>query len=601
MTHATHKMSFISNPIRVVLQARWLFLICLVTPLLTLFGNAALSQTYPVSSQQADIKGYVYGERGPITGATVRIQASPIFTMTDSTGYFTLPLIEGEDTAVLTAWAPGYYIGGGIEYRPGDYEIVIRLERHCEKDHNEYKWVSAFSEISKEKACQTCHAEPGNRDSELPFDQWRKDGHAGSVRNKRFLTMYLGTDVHGNRSAPTRYKEDRDYGRTPILPSTRQPYHGPGYKLDFPTTAGNCAACHAPMAAVYNPYGVDPSLLTGVMAEGINCDFCHKVWDVTLDPDTGLPFDNRPGVLSFLFRRPEPGRQLFTGPLDDVAPGEDVFSPVQKQSRYCAPCHSAKFWGVEIYNSYGEWLDSPYALPESETTCQDCHMPRGLTDHFARLEEGGKRRDPKTIFAHRMLGAGDANLLRNAVTMTVGTELRDSTLEVRIEIRNDRSGHHVPTDSPLRQMILIVRASDPHGVALDHRSGPALPDWCGVGDPDEGYVAGLPGTGYAKILEELWTGVSPTGAYWNQTRIRSDNRIAAMNSDETTYVFETPTDDDVIVDVRLLYRRAFIQLRDVKGWDGEDIEMARQTITVGRNRGARAGLAESVKEGRNDE
>jgi hypothetical protein len=103
-----------------------------------------------------------------------------------------------------------------------------------------------------------------------------------------------------------------------------------------------------------------------------------------------------------------------------------------------------------------------------------------------------------------------------------------------------------------------------------------------VGDPDRGYVAGLPGTAYAKILKELWTGVSPTGAYWNHTRIVSDNRIAAMESDETTYVFEPPTVGEATVDVRLLYRRAFIELRDLKGWKGEDIEMARRTMAVER-------------------
>ena len=33
--------------------------------------------------------------------------------------------------------------------------------------------------------------------------------------------------------------------------------------------------------------------------------------------------------------------------------------------------------GVEIDNSYGEWLDSPYSDPKTGQTCQDCHMPNG--------------------------------------------------------------------------------------------------------------------------------------------------------------------------------------------------------------------------------
>jgi hypothetical protein len=337
------------------------------------------------------------------------------------------------------------------------------------------------------------------------------------------------------------------------------------------------------MAAVNRPYGVDPSKLTGVEAEGIGCDFCHKVWDVNLDPETGLPFENRPGVLSFTFRRPGPGHQLFTGPFDDVAPGEDLFSPIQRESQYCAPCHSAKFWDIEIYNSYGEWLASPYSHPGSKITCQDCHMPSNLTDRFARFEEGGKRRDPGTIFSHRMPGAANKELLQNAVTLTAAAELRQDSLTVSVKIFNDQTGHHVPTGSPLRQMILIVQAADEQGSSLVQRDGPRLPAWCGRGDPEEGYVAGLPGTAYAKVLQELWTGVYPSGAYWNQTRIRSDNRIGALDTDETTYLFEAPADCETTINIRLLYRRAFIELRDIKGWDGDDIEMERITMTVGRN------------------
>ena len=43
----------------------------------------------------------------------------------------------------------------------------------------------------------------------------------------------------------------------------------------------------------------------------------------------------------------------------------------------CAPCHFGQFWGTQIYNSFGEWLDSSYSDPETGRTCQDCHMKKG--------------------------------------------------------------------------------------------------------------------------------------------------------------------------------------------------------------------------------
>jgi hypothetical protein len=108
-----------------------------------------------------------------------------------------------------------------------------------------------------------------------------------------------------------------------------------------------------------------------------------------------------------------------------------------------------------------------------------------------------------------------------------------------------------------------------------------LPDWAGAGeDPTRGRYAGLAGTGYAKILREPWTGVSPSGAYWNPTVIASDTRLAALASDTTAYTFAAPPDGPVSVEVTLLYRRAFLELAEQKGWGVDDIVMAERNITL---------------------
>ncbi len=149
-----------------------------------------------------------------------------------------------------------------------------------------------------------------------------------------------------------------------------------------------------------------------------------------------------------------------------------------------------------------------------------------------------------------------------------------------MKITNDRTGHHVPTDSPLRHLILVVQAAGPDGAALERVSGPVLPDWCGVGDPRDGCFAGLPGTVYAKVLKERWTGVTPTGSYWNPVTTVSDNRIAAFAADATSYVFQAPAEGAARVEVRLLFRRAYRDLMDVKGWDVPDILMASRSLDI---------------------
>lgn len=463
---------------------------------------------------------------------------------------------------------------------------MIVLRRHPDTDSSSYAWLPSTSGTagSSEKACDRCHAgSPGTGGqpaAALPVDQWRLDAHSQSATNPRFLTMYLGRDLLGNQSPPTRYAYGRDYGKLPLAPDPRQPYFGPGYKLDFPGTAGSCAACHAPLAAVDEPYGTDPTALSGVAAEGISCDFCHKVVGVRLDPTTASPFANRPGVLSYELRRPPAGRQLFAGPLEDVAPGDDVAAPVQRQSQFCAPCHFGVFWDTVVYNSYGEWLASPYSDPATGRTCQDCHMPPTGARVFARPEAGGETRDPATIFNHRMPGAADPALLRAAVAVTAEARRAGGEITVTVTIVNDRTGHHVPTDSPLRQLILLVRARSASGANLVQVEGPTVPTWGGIGRPDDGDYAGQPGTAYAKVLEELWTGVSPTGAYWNPTRVVSDNRLATFARDQTRYRFAS-SGEPATVEVVLLYRRAFAAMADQKGWVIPDIVMAREVLDVG--------------------
>ena len=214
-------------------------------------------------------------------------------------------------------------------------------------------------------------------------------------------------------------------------------------------------------------------------------------------------------------------------------------------------------------------------------------MPHLGVTQFARTEVGGLHRDPETIFSHRMPGAADEELLKNAVSMVVESQMADSQLLVTVTITNDKTGHHIPTDSPLRHMILLVDVADREGNPLPQVDGPTVPLWGGVAQLDgeadllAGSYAGRPGTAYAKILQEMWTEVAPTGAYWNPTRILSDNRIPALESDTGIYTFQaSQAEGSVEGSVRLLFRRAFIELMDQKGWNVPDILMEEETIVI---------------------
>jgi len=194
------------------------------------------------ASQQplAAVSGLVRDANGPVAGATVRVKATDNKVITDAEGHFVLSGLSADEPVVLTAWAEGFYIGGGqTGYLPGDSDIEIVLTAYSDIDNPDYEWLSAFADALYEgsgenTSCENCHADPNNPDAALPFSEWLKDAHALSAKNSRFLTMYNGTDVAGNQSPVTRYFQTRDYGRIPLRPDPNEPYFGPGYKLDFP-------------------------------------------------------------------------------------------------------------------------------------------------------------------------------------------------------------------------------------------------------------------------------------------------------------------------------------------------------------------------------
>jgi hypothetical protein len=540
------------------------------------------------------ISGLVRDSQGqPLSGATVRIKATGTSTFTDAGGRFTLTGFAPSFRFRVTAWQDGYYVAGADAW-PWASTVEIALSPYAVPDNHDYTWilpaVEARSKVEEwltltrlvvasqvpsdelsglitanlELSCRDCHGQ-------TIYDQWVNGSHALGLRNARFKTMYNGTNLNGEQSPLTTYTTHRDYGRIPLRPDENQPYYGPGFKLDFPDSAGNCATCHLPTLAIENPYGSDPNKAAGVDAQGSHCDFCHKIAAVKLDPTTGQPYENMPGIMSIELMRPSPEKQIFFGPYDDVDVGPDSFLPLMKQSEICAPCHQASFWGVPIYQSFAEWKDSPY--PDEGKTCQSCHMkPDGKTTNFAP-GRGGLERDPETIPTHDFPGVVDETLLQNTAEMMVTAEREGDRVLAVVKVTNTEGGHHIPTDSPLRQIFLIVTATDAQGQLLSLQNGPVLPDWAGD-------LAGKPGVYFAKVLEQLWTEVAPTGAYWTQTRLLEDTRLAARATDSSQYVFVAPRDGEVTVEAQLIFRRSYYELMQQKGWDIPDILMERETRVV---------------------
>lgn len=581
---------------------RFLILAGILLVLCGHFLAAQPSQAADAPTRVLRLSGVVLTEKGPTPDALVQVKARPAIVETAADGSFTLETDDSNEPLVLTAWAAGYFVGWA-EIKPATpvtsdarsvrsiSDIRITLKPVFAKDNTDYDWFS-FEGVKGSASCGICHRE---------YKEWQADAHSQSAQNIRFLTMYTGNDAAGNEGQPTSWGTE---GKA-LPPDPNEPYYGPGFQLDNLGRAGNCATCHTPVASkspnqkncswmgchtnltiersrgIIDPH-VLPLGLSGDAAEGITCDFCHKVGEVYLDSKTNLPYPDMPGILSMRLYRPEEGQQVFFGTLIDVD-RRDTYLPLLSKSEYCAGCHYGVFGGVVgagtvangtlIYNSYGEWLDSPYSDPEKGVTCQDCHMPVSDAKWFVYPERGGLVRDYAELHDHTMTGVTDERLMQNSVTMKAQAERSDGQIKVQVSITNDKTGHHVPTDAPIRSMILVVEALDADGKLLALAEGPTNPAYSGE-------YGGQPGKTFAKVLRDDWTGETPTGAYWRPVTIVEDTRLAALATDTTRYTFDAPAGKAVTIRVRLLFRRAFAELAKQKGWNDPDMLMESENIEI---------------------
>lgn len=495
-----------------------------------------------IAQTTGTITGTVIDSSGPVAGAFVRIRATDIHTTTDDQGQFTLTAVPTSTEVELTAWARGYYIAYTALTPPAS-DITLTLRAYHTTDHPDYEWGLPVDPAGAEDsgACEQCHP--------MIVPQWQANAHGQAIGNPRFFSLYNGTNLAGTETIV------------------------PGYLLDFPGTAGSCASCHAPGVGIDGYLTTDMNAVRDEVTAGIHCDYCHKIGGVYLNPATQLPYPNAPGVESQRVLRPPADDNIFIGPYDDIH-DPDTYVPEISESQFCAPCHQFSMWGTPIYQSYAEWLASPYA--EENVTCQNCHMPPNGDTLFATVDAGGLEHPPETIPAHLQLGATNEELLQNAVEMTLETQIRSDQLTVSVTITNTQAGHHVPTDYPGRHLILTVNATDSAGQPLELMHGPTVPAW---GGPE----AGQPGQAFAKVLRDVVTDEAPVVSYWSRTQILSDSRIPALGTDTSTYTFALPPEQaTTTVEATLIFRRVFYDVSAARGWDTPDILMENQTLTVNR-------------------
>lgn len=247
--------------------------------------------------------------------------------------------------------------------------------------------------------CGTCH-----RDIHRT---WAGSVHARSLENPVFLEAFRGIQIR-----------DREKARV-------------------------CVGCHAPMAGVTGDEGLERR----VTWEGVTCDYCHSIADVTFKGTNPVA-------------RVEVG-DVKRGPIRDADSmvHEVTYSELHTGSLVCAPCHEyTNGEGQAVLTTYSEWLES-----EAKTrgdTCQSCHMALAR----ANVVDPRIRRTPhEQINLHEMPGARSLQQLHKALRTSMHFERGGDSVLMEVRIRNIGAGHAVPTGMPGRRIVMRITVTTSSG------------------------------------------------------------------------------------------------------------------------------------------
>ena len=488
-------------------------------------GRPAVRPSGPSESDAvAELAGRVLDSGGPVPDALVRLQAKRDSATTDAAGRFRLP---GDAAAVhVAAWKEGYFIGFA---RPDAVPLDILLKPLPAADDPAYAWIDPGPDGPEGQSCARCHAEI--------YKEWSASAHSRSAAGRHFRNLYEGTDWAG------------------------KPGVAWGLLDEHPNGAGVCASCHAPAVADDDPALFDLREVRGTAAQGVHCDYCHKV---------AGPGDGKIGLTHGRFNlpllRPSKG-QVFLGPLDDATRGDDAYSPFYRDSRYCASCHEGVVFGVHVYSTYSEWRDST-AFKQGKQ-CQGCHMaPTGRMTNVAP-GNGGVERDPATLANHLFFDGGQEQMLRACVRASVECGRGPDGVRATVRLGTEGAGHRVPTGFIDHHLILVVEAEDAGGRPVDSRAGTRLP--AAAGDALQGRAGKL----YAKLLHDF-DGHSPV-PFWRADPDAVDTRLEPGRMEVTTFDFPPEV---VRVHVRLIYRRFWQAVAHAKGWPDQDVSVWRQDVSL---------------------
>ena len=246
-----------------------------------------------------------------------------------------------------------------------------------------------LSDFDSAQSCQVCHQEQ--------YNEWSRSMHAFAMQDPLFIKGWL---------------EEQEYH-----PETGERF---------------CIQCHNPPAFVTGEYlnGYETTdYLPQMIKEGISCDFCHSVTDLSNTVHTP---DNAVAVAEYHLN---PGEGIKYGSLENHVKNdyhESQYHPIYKRSDFCLPCHNMTIRNVEAEMTFTEWRRIPGNDMGDLNSCQSCHMPvktDGSHNHeFTGVDINLTNTPGSSIYDQQYNSV--LLLLQNAVILEFGGATEDEILVI---------------------------------------------------------------------------------------------------------------------------------------------------------------------------
>jgi hypothetical protein len=454
----------------------------------------------------------------PLEGAYAMLGGADrdAWALTDGEGRAT---VEVGDDGVSDRWVlagmEGWISSGAdihdINGPSGILNIVLQPLPPAEDDNADYHFQPGGTSMSMDTTdCGHCHP--------TKADDWVDSPHHRSASNSHTWDLYTGgTAVDaatcaslggfmatGQEPGVEGGTLERCYTGVGVLPFLHDDCGQQGdLACDHPDQAealeayGSCGDCHAPAVDRHPGGRIDLARATGVaFDEGVTCDLCHKTRAVVAG---GAP--GRDGAIQL--QRPSEETMVVSQEFDPITfgPYPDVvvaimkgsYDPGMREAAWCSSCHEYRRgslrddqpvdparWpdGLPVNETWSECEAGPCS---DETTCASCHMEvlyeesstydiseRGLSPS---IDQGWLRSAGEVVHHDFEWFAKD-----EIFGLSVSLEGADEVVEAAVRVNNWRGGHALPTGHPMRQLIVLVEATDQDGQPVPATGGQAVPD-----------------------------------------------------------------------------------------------------------------------------